>query len=106
MAKPYELFYWLGIPGRGEFIRLALEDAGAPYVDVTRERPDGFAEMQKLMEVLRLPDPAARANGARPDAGHIALAGTAHRPCAGGGSDAALAAPDPAHHRRFRGGGA
>ena len=32
----YELFYWPGVQGRGEFIRLALEDAGAPYVDVAR----------------------------------------------------------------------
>ncbi len=29
----YELYYWPGIPGRGDFIRLALEDAGARYVD-------------------------------------------------------------------------
>ena len=49
MAKPYELFYWPGIPGRGEFIRLALEDAGADYVDAVRERADGMAEMEKLM---------------------------------------------------------
>ncbi|ROO28883.1 glutathione S-transferase [Salinisphaera orenii MK-B5] len=34
----YELFYWPGIPGRGEFVRLALEDAGADYVDVGRAR--------------------------------------------------------------------
>ena len=27
----YELFYWPGIQGRGEFVRLALEDAGASY---------------------------------------------------------------------------
>jgi glutathione S-transferase len=27
----YELHYWPGIQGRGEFVRLALEDAGAPY---------------------------------------------------------------------------
>lgn len=33
----YELYYWPGIPGRGEFVRLALEDAGADYVDVGRE---------------------------------------------------------------------
>ncbi|HKJ94812.1 MAG TPA: glutathione S-transferase [Gammaproteobacteria bacterium] len=33
----YELYYWPGIPGRGEFIRLALEEAGADYVDVARE---------------------------------------------------------------------
>ena len=30
----YELHYWPGIQGRGEFVRLALEDAGADYVDV------------------------------------------------------------------------
>jgi glutathione S-transferase len=38
---PYELFYWPGIQGRGEFVRLALEAAGAPYVDVARERGSG-----------------------------------------------------------------
>ena len=37
MAKaPYELYYWPGIAGRGEFVRLALEEANAPYVDVAR----------------------------------------------------------------------
>jgi len=30
----YELYYWPGIQGRGEFVRLALEDAGAEYVDI------------------------------------------------------------------------
>jgi len=30
----YELYYWPGIQGRGEFVRLALEEAGAPYRDV------------------------------------------------------------------------
>ena len=29
----YELYYWPGIQGRGEFVRLALEEAGAAYVD-------------------------------------------------------------------------
>ena len=29
----YELYYWPSIQGRGEFVRLALEDAGAPYVN-------------------------------------------------------------------------
>lgn len=33
----YELYYWPGIQGRGEFVRLALEDAGANYRDVWRE---------------------------------------------------------------------
>jgi glutathione S-transferase len=34
----YELFYWPSIQGRGEFVRLALEEAGAPYVDVARTK--------------------------------------------------------------------
>ena len=33
---PYELYYWPEIQGRGEFVRLALEQAGADYVDVAR----------------------------------------------------------------------
>jgi glutathione S-transferase len=36
MSTPYELYYWPNIPGRGEFVRLVLEEAGAPYVDVGR----------------------------------------------------------------------
>lgn len=36
----YQLFYWTGIQGRGEFVRLALEDAGARYEDVAREQGD------------------------------------------------------------------
>ncbi len=34
---PYELYYWPSIQGRGEFVRLALEEAGAAYADVWRE---------------------------------------------------------------------
>ena len=34
----YDLWYWPGIPGRGEFVRLALEEAGADYIDVARKR--------------------------------------------------------------------
>lgn len=45
---PYELYYWPGLQGRGEFVRLALEAAGADYVDVAR-RPKGMAAMTKLM---------------------------------------------------------
>jgi glutathione S-transferase len=36
----YDLYYWTGIQGRGEFVRLALEDAGAPYRDVARKKGD------------------------------------------------------------------
>lgn len=46
---PYELCYWPSIPGRGEFVRLALEEAGAPYRDVARE-PGGMAAMQALLQ--------------------------------------------------------
>jgi glutathione S-transferase len=52
---PYELYYWPGIPGRGEFVRLALEEAGAAYVDVARERKGGMAEMMRLMETAPTP---------------------------------------------------
>lgn len=45
----YELYYWPEIQGRGEFIRLALEDAGADYVDVAR-RPKGMAAMMRFLE--------------------------------------------------------
>jgi glutathione S-transferase len=47
---PYELYYWPEIQGRGEFVRLALEEAGADYVDVARSRKGGVAEMMRLME--------------------------------------------------------
>ena len=45
----YELYHWPSIQGRGEFVRLALEDAGADYVDVAR-RPRGMDAMMRLME--------------------------------------------------------
>ena len=45
----YELYYWPSIQGRGEFIRLALEEAGADYVDVARRGKAGIASMMKLM---------------------------------------------------------
>jgi glutathione S-transferase len=44
----YELYYWAGIQGRGEFVRLALEEAGADYVDVAREA-GGDGAMQRLL---------------------------------------------------------
>lgn len=45
----YELYYWPSIQGRGEFIRLALEDAGASYVDVARDR-GGVAKLERFLE--------------------------------------------------------
>jgi glutathione S-transferase len=32
----YQLYYWPTIQGRGEYVRLALEEAGAAYTDVAR----------------------------------------------------------------------
>jgi glutathione S-transferase len=48
----YEFYYWPEIQGRGEFVRLALEDAGADYVDVARRR-NGVAAMMKFIEDQR-----------------------------------------------------
>lgn len=47
----YELYYWPGIQGRGEFVRLALEEAGAEYVDIALV-PEG--EGGGVPAVLRL----------------------------------------------------
>ncbi|HZP74816.1 MAG TPA: glutathione S-transferase family protein [Pseudolabrys sp.] len=44
----YELYYWPEIQGRGEYVRLALEEAGAAYVDVARSR-GGENAMQRFM---------------------------------------------------------
>jgi glutathione S-transferase len=45
----YQLFYWPGIQGRGEFVRLALEDAAATYDDVARGK-GGMESMMAMME--------------------------------------------------------
>jgi len=45
----YELYYWPDIQGRGEFIRLALEEAGADYVDVARQGKRGMAAMMAML---------------------------------------------------------
>ncbi|HEU5435310.1 MAG TPA: glutathione S-transferase [Telluria sp.] len=45
----YQLYYWPTIQGRGEFIRLALEEAQAPYVDVARGK-NGTKKLMKKME--------------------------------------------------------
>src|SRR5882757_8037083 len=44
----YQLYYWPTIQGRGEYVRLALEEAGAGYTDVARDG-NGTAAMMKLM---------------------------------------------------------
>ena len=47
----YELFYWDGLQGRGEFVRLALEEAGADYIDVARSTQAGHGT-QALLALL------------------------------------------------------
>jgi glutathione S-transferase len=46
---PFELYYWPTIQGRGEFVRLLLEDAGADYVDVARTK-GGMAKMMRCLD--------------------------------------------------------
>lgn len=51
--RPVELFYWPGLPGRGEFVRLLLEDAGAPYVDVARLPEAEGGGVPAILRLLR-----------------------------------------------------
>lgn len=53
----YELYYQSSIQGRGEFIRLALEDAGADYVDVARDPKFGRPGIMKFLEDPSLEHP-------------------------------------------------
>ncbi|CAN7728924.1 glutathione S-transferase [Phyllobacterium sp. LjRoot231] len=46
---PYELYYWDGLQGRGEFVRLTLEEAGADYVDIARQS-GGTAAMIRILK--------------------------------------------------------
>jgi glutathione S-transferase len=51
----YQLHYWPTIQGRGEFVRLALEAAGADYVDVARSEKKGQGTAS-MMRLLKSPD--------------------------------------------------
>ena len=55
----YQLYYWPTIQGRGEFVRLTLEEAGARYRDVAREsgRGAGVPALLALMTGRRLARP-------------------------------------------------
>ncbi len=56
-SPPYELFYWPGIQGRGEFVRLAFEATGTPYLDVARLPPSRGRGLPALMRLLEEPGP-------------------------------------------------
>jgi glutathione S-transferase len=56
----YELYYWPGIQGRGEFIRLALEEAGVRYVDVAvlpKAQGGGVPAILQVLETRNVPRP-------------------------------------------------
>ena len=48
----YDFYYWPHILGRGEVVRLALEEAGAEYRDVAREPDDPDAQRQVILDIL------------------------------------------------------
>ena len=77
----YELYYWPTIQGRGEFVRLALEAAGADYVDVARIERRGMG-VPALMRMLKKA-PAGRLPFAPPilKAGKDVIAQTANILC-------------------------
>ena len=54
----YELFYWPNIQGRGEFIRLALEEGGADYIDVARRSERSGMGMPAMLALLDSADVA------------------------------------------------
>ena len=51
--KTYALYYWPEIQGRGEFVRLALEEAGADYLDVARLPVSAGGGYPALFRVLK-----------------------------------------------------
>jgi len=63
----YELYYWPEIQGRGEFVRLVLEDADCDYVDVARQ-PGGYQQIEAVLSGKR--------DGVLPFAPPVLYAGT------------------------------
>jgi glutathione S-transferase len=56
----YELYYWPGIQGRGEFVRLALEEGAAKYVDIAlvpENRGGGVPALNKFLDGPRVEHP-------------------------------------------------
>jgi glutathione S-transferase len=49
----YELYYWPAIQGRGEFVRLALEEAAAPYLDIARVPESEGGGVRAIQRVLQ-----------------------------------------------------
>ncbi len=66
----YELYYWPGLQGRGEFVRLLFEEAGVPYVDVARLPKKEGGGVEAIMRML-----GGEAGGLRPFAPPILKVG-------------------------------
>ena len=73
----YELYYWPSAQGRGEFVRLAMEEGGAKYRDIARESGKG-AGIEAMMRILN--DCAGRCPFAPPflKAGRLLIGQTAN----------------------------
>ena len=75
----YQLYYWPGIQGRGEFVRLALEEAGAEYLDVAKDSGGEEQAVRKLQALLndpKIPRPAFAVPALK--AGELVIAQTAN----------------------------
>ena len=107
----YELYYWPTIQGRGEFVRLLLEQADARYRDVAREtgKGAGVPALLRLLDGRRV----VRAPFAPPflKAGRLLIGQTANilqypraeaRPCAERCGRTLVDAPAAAHDRGLR----
>ena len=106
----YELYYWPTIQGRGEFVRLALEEAGADYVDVARKGKSGargddenHRGPAQRATAVRAAVPQGRQARHRANREHSALSRAASEPGAARRGGAAVGAPVAAHHHRSRG---
>ncbi len=53
----YELYYWPSSQGRGEFVRLALEEAGADYIDIARRSAAGREAVARMLAARRSATP-------------------------------------------------
>jgi glutathione S-transferase len=75
----YELYYWPGIPGRGEYVRLALEAVGQPYADIAQNEED-TAEIAAKVAALLKDNPSGWPAFAPPalKAGDLVIAQTAN----------------------------
>src|SRR5262245_5904961 len=102
----HELYYWPTIQGRGEFVRLALEEAGADYVGAAQGRRAGDDETDRA-EACRAPAvraavPQGRQDGDRPDRQHPALSRPAPELEPARRGRPPVDASAPADHQRFR----